>query len=164
MADITYTLTATERRNNLRLVPGKGEAHNLKVLVSATIELAAKASGTTIKCGRIPSNARLAGISRIYWDDLATSGSPTIDVGLASVNSNITSDPDALSDGHAVSSADVEGAPLLGNIDRFGKAAYLLVNGQTTDPGGELDVYLSVVDAATNATGTVAVELYGYLD
>jgi hypothetical protein len=38
------------------------------------------------------------------------------------------------------------------------------VNGQTADPGGLLDVYVTVKDAATTATGTVTVELYGYID
>jgi hypothetical protein len=94
MADISYTNTATERRNNTGIVAGIGSAYDAKVL-TATVELAASASGVTTKIGRIPSNARIALHSDIYWDDLATSGSPTLDVGLGSVGSNITSDPDA---------------------------------------------------------------------
>lgn len=165
MADLTYTQKATERKAASGLVAGKGDAHSLKVLLSSTVEVAPSASGSTIKFGRIPSNARLSGLSRVYWDDLATSGSPTLDLGLASVNANITSDPDALSNGHAVSSASATGSPAVADPAAFGKPAYLNVNGQTTDPGGELDVYGSIVDAATvGLTGTVTVELLGYFD
>lgn len=164
MADLTYTQKATERKASTGLVAGKGDAHTLKVLVTSTVELASVASGTTVRFGTIPSNARLSGLSRVYWDDLTTTGSPTLDIGLASVDANITSDPDALSNGHAVSSADVEGALVLGNCADFGKRAWEFVNGQTTDPGGELDVYGSIVDAATVGTGTVTIELLGYID
>lgn len=165
MADLTYTQKATERKASTGLVTGKGDANGLKMLVSSTVEIPASASGSTVKFGRIPSNARLSGISRVYWDDLSTTGSPTLDIGLASVNANITSDPDALSNGHVITAADVEGAPALGDCANFGLPAWDLVNGQTTDPGGELDVYGSIVDAATaGLTGTVTLELFGYLD
>ncbi len=165
MADLTYTQKATERKASSGLVTAKGDAHGLKVLVCSSVEVAASASGSTIKFGRIPSNARLSGISRVYWDDLSTTGSPTLDIGLASVNANITSDPDALSNGHAISSADADGAPAVADPVSMGKMAWQLVNGQTTDPGGELDVYGSIVDAATaGLTGTVTLELFGYID
>lgn len=164
MADITYTSRATEKRASPGIIPGKGDANNLKCLVTSVIELAGSASGSTVYFGRIPSNARISNLSRIYWDDLATSGSPTFDVGLASVDSNVTSDPDALSNGHVVTSADTSGEPLLSLFADSGKRAWELVSGVTSDPGGSLDLYGSVKDAATNATGTIMVELYGWLD
>lgn len=161
MADISYTNTATERRNNTGIVAGIGSAYDAKVL-TATVELAASASGVTTKIGRIPSNARIALHSDIYWDDLATSGSPTLDVGLGSVDSNITSDPDALTNGLALSSAS--NARIVNDIANVGKRAWEYVNGQTTDPGGELDIYATVKDAATNAAGTISAEIVYYLD
>lgn len=163
MADITYSNTATERRASPGVTPGKGDAHTVKTLVCATIELAASASGTTVKLGRIPTNARILGQGMIYNDDLATSGSPTLDIGLASVDSNITSDPDALHNGIALSAATTT-TQVLADLANSGLPAWDLVAGQTTDPGGELDVYASVKDAATTATGTVTVEIYGYTD
>jgi hypothetical protein len=163
MADITYTSKATERRASPGIVPGKGDAHNVRVLACATIELAASASGTTVKLGRIPSNARILPTGLIYNDDLATSGSPTLDIGLASVDSNITSDPDAINNGLALSAATTT-TTVLADPANAGLPAWDLVASQTTDPGGELDIYASVVDAATTATGTVTVEIYGYLD
>ena len=164
MADITYSQKATERKGSPGTVPGKGDANNLKNLLTSTVEVASVASGTTLFFGRIPANARISGWSRVYWDDLTTTGSPTLDMGLASVDSNITNDPNGLSDAHDVTAADVLGEPLIDDIANFGKFAWEHVSGQTTDPGGELDVYGSIVDAATVGTGTVTVEVFGYLD
>lgn len=163
MADLTYTYKATERRASPGVVPGKGDAHTVKVLAAATIELAASASGTTIKLGRIPSNARILSQGVIYNDDLATSGSPTLDIGLASVDSNITSDFDAINNGLALSAATTT-TNVFADRASAGKRAWEMVAGQTTDPGGELDIYASVKDAATTATGTITVEIYGYYD
>lgn len=163
MADLTYTNDATERKAAEKLAPGKGDAQNVKALVCSTIELAASASGTTVFLGRIPTTARILPTGLIYNDDLATSGSPTLDLGLASVDSNITSDPDAINNGIALSSATTT-TTIFADPTNAGKRAWELVNGQTSDPGGLLDVYASVVDAATTATGTVTVELYGYFD
>ncbi len=164
MADITYTRLATERRLAQGLIPGRGDANTLRMLCTAEIELAAGASGVTFKLGRIPAHSRISNLSRISWDDLATSGSPTINVGLGSVDSNITSDPTALGTGFAVSSASATGSPLLGDFANGGKRAWELVSGQTTDPGGMLDIYGTIKTAATNATGSVLVEVYGYTD
>ena len=165
MADITYTSKATERRGSPGVVAGKGDANSLKVLGVGDIILGAVASGTTHKVCRIPSNARLANQSRIYWDDLSTTGSPTLDVGLASVDANITSDPDALTDGLDAATATITGAPLLKVIADGGKPAWEIA-GASSDPGGELDVYVSVKDAATAGitTGHIVVEVLGYLD
>jgi len=163
MADITFDNTATERRASPGIVPGKGNANVLQVLCSATVEIPATASGQTFKFGRIPSNSRFSGISKIYWDDLTTTGAPTFDLGLGSVDSNVTSDPDALSNGHDVTAAG--SADAIAGISNYGLPAWDLVNGVTSDPGGELDVYGTVVDAATaGLTGTVTVELLGYFD
>lgn len=164
MADITYSSKATERRASPGIVPGKGDANSIKMLCSATVELASSATDTTIKFGRIPSGARISGRSRVYFDDLATAGAPTLDLGLASVDSNITSDPDALSNGHTLATADAEGAMLVGDIVNIGLPAWDFVNGQTSDPGGELDVYGSIADASTTSTGTITVEVLGWID
>ena len=161
MADITYTTKATERRATSGIAAGKGDSMNVKCLTS-TVELAGSASGSTVKFGTIPSNARIMASSRIYNDDLATSGSPTLDLGLGSVDSNVTSDPDALTNGVALSSAGSDTLAIA--IADAGLPAWDFVNGQTTDPGGLLDVYGSVKDAATNATGTITVEIYYVMD
>jgi len=161
MADITYSGTSTIRRNHASPVLGKGDSGNSK-LVTTTVEVAASASGSTYKVTRVPSGARIAGLSNIYWDDLATSGSPTLDFGVASVGSNITSDPDGLNDGLAASATG--STALVKDRANYGKRAWEFVSGQTSDPGGELDIYFSVKDAATNAAGTVTLDLLYTLD
>lgn len=163
MADLTYTNDATERKNAALLAVGNGVASQVKPLICSTIELAASSSGDTVRLGRVPSNARILSQGLIYNDDLATSGSPTLDIGLASVDNNITSDPDALNNGIAASSATTT-TTVLADAANAGKQAWEFVSGQSTDPGGELDVYISVKDAATTAAGTLTVELYGYSD
>ena len=154
--------TATQRRATANLVVGNGFAYNVKNL-AATVELAASASATVIDFGYIPSNARILGCSRVYKDDLATSGSPTLDIGLFDVNSNITDDDDAINDGISLSAAATDVA-LIKDPANVGLPAWDFVNGQTTDPGGSLLVRGTVRDAATTATGTVTLDLYYVVD
>lgn len=154
--------TATIRRSATDAVIGNGLAGTVKAHI-ATVELAASASGTTIDFGKIPADARILGSSTIYWDDLATSGSPTLDIGLVAVNSNITSDVDALTDGLALSSAGT-GSKVIKDAANYGLPAWDHVNGQASDPGGLLTVQGIVKDAATTATGTITLELYYTVD
>lgn len=154
--------TATQRRAVADQVIGNGISGSVKNLC-ATVELAASASGTTIDFGYIPSNARILGASRVYNDDLATSGSPTLDLGLIAVNGNITDDPDAINDGIALSSAGSD-AIAVKDFANFGLPAWDMVNGQTSDPTGSLLVQGVVKDAATTATGTITLDLYYIVD
>ncbi len=161
-----YNVTAATRRSAADAVLGKGEAGKLISFGAKTYELLAASSASTIDFGNIPSNARIAGCSRIYWDDLATSGSPTLDIGLFAVDSNITSDDDALNDGlalSAVSTANV-GSQVVKDFANAGKLAWEFVSGQTTDPKGLLKVKGTVRDAATTATGTITLDLYYTVD
>lgn len=157
MADLTYTRVSTYRRNATEAVPGNGIAYSKKTLISTVEVAAATAAGQTYKMGRIPSRARICASSTVYWDDLTTAGSPTLDIGLASVDSNITSDADAINDGLALSSAGSN--RVVKDIANIGKQAWEYVNGQSTDPGGDLDVYVSVLDAAHSTAGTVSLEI-----
>ena len=162
MADLTYTLNATPRREAIDAVPGQGYAGALKTQI-ASIELATSTSVTrTIKLGRVKSTDRLSGASKIYNDDLATTGSPTLDIGLAPVDSNITADADAINDGHALSSAST-GANLIKEIANVGKMAWEFTT-ETSDPGGFFDVYGSVLDAPTTDAGTITTELVTFQD
>jgi len=154
--------TGTERRASQNKVQGHGFAGTLKNLIS-TVELVASAASATIVWGRIPSDARICGQSFLYNDDCATTGSPTLDTGFKAVDSNITSDPDALGNGLALSSAGT-GTKVVTEIANIGLPAWDFVNGQASDPGGELDVYSTVADASTTTTGTITLELYYYLD
>lgn len=161
MADITYTLTATERRNTAGGIYGKGDAANAKS-ISITRNVTAQSQNSTIFFKRIPSNARISGISKIHWDDLDNTNSLTLDVGLASVDSNITSDPDALNDGLDATSAG--SGDLIKDHANFGKQAWEFVNGVTEDPRGLLDIYVTLADAASDVTGDITIELVYTID
>ena len=156
---------ATNRGVGLKIAPGKGDGATLKAKVSS-VELAASASGDTIDFGRIPSNARISSTSRVYWDDLATSGSPTLDIGIRAVNSNLANsdDPDALSNGHDLATATNAGASAVTDPANAGLPAWDFVASETSDPGGVLEVYGTVKDAATTQAGTVTLELFYYVD
>lgn len=127
---------------------------------SRTIEISAAASATsTYDLGYIPSNARILGISRYSIDDCDSGSTATLDFGLMAVDSNITSDPDALNDGIVLGTA-ATGQPLIKDIANYGKRAFQHVSGQTTDPKGSLLLQASVNDAAVSAGGTLTVEVF----
>ena len=156
-------LTATRRHKfalnsaNANAVP---KMANL-VAVASTVEVTAAASATsTYTMARVPSNARLMAMSTLYFDDLASSGAPTLDIGLA--GSQITDDPDALNDG--IDCATAAGSSrMIKEIADAGKFAWELA-GETSDPGGMLEIYVSILDAATNTGGTMTLELVYSVD
>lgn len=155
------TLTATKRTT--APTKGKGDAGSLKCFISAHVAVGSADSDTsTYSFGRIPSNARIAGISRLHLDDLASTGSPTLDIGLYAVDSNITDDVDALNDG--IDAASAGSSAVIKAIENYGKQAWEYVNGQTSDPGGELEVKVVLDDADVNVGGDMFMELYGIMD
>ena len=157
--------TATERRNSLLNASESGPAGNVKCLPS-TIELAASAINDTIDFGRIPSNARILPTSRVYWDDLATAGAPTLDIGLGAVNGNLVNadDPDAIGNGFALTTVTAAGASALSAHANAGLPAWDLVASESSDPGGVLKVYGTVLDAVTHTTATITLELFYTVD
>lgn len=157
--------TATQRRSSTDAVTGNGIAGSIKSLV-ATVELAASASGDTIDFGKIPSKARILPSSTLYWDDLATSGTATVDLGLKSYTgsgNSVTADPDAIGNGFDVHTSASSGSALSDHANS-GLPAWDLINGVTSDPGGSFEVYGTVKDAATTATGTVTLNLQYIVD
>jgi hypothetical protein len=130
-----------------------------------TIEVGASDSvNSTYAIARLPSNARLLGASRIYTDDLASSGAPTIDVGVFNLSgqSTITDDDDAINAGIDV--ATVTDAALVNGIENYGKKLYEYVSGQAEDPKGDLDITLTLKDADVDVGGTITVEIFYTLD
>jgi len=158
--------TATERRADLLLGASHGGAYNVKCLSSTVEVTVATSTGDTINFGFIPSNARILGSSRLYWDDMATAGAPTMDLGLAAVKGNLVNadDPDALSNGHAMATATPTGAGAVSPIENFGLPAWDLVASESVDPGGVLKVLGTMLDAVTTQTGTASIELYYVVD
>ena len=156
---------ATQRRAGTNIASGKGDAATIKTLV-ATVEIpATSASADTVTFGYIPSNARILPSSRLYNDDCATSGSPTLDIGLGAVNSNLANadDPDAIGNGFALSSAGSD-VVVISEIANVGLPAWDFVASEASDPGGVLKVYGTVRDAATVAAGTASIQIDYTLD
>jgi hypothetical protein len=144
-------------------IPGGGER---PVHVFTTIAVADNTAAATVwEVARIPSNARIMPGSWIATDDLETgSDTPTLDVGFAAVNGNITSDADALQAGITAATAGV--TPLIANTSHqlWGKQAWEYVNGQTSDPGGFLDLTVSLLDHNATEAGDVSVYLVYQVD
>jgi hypothetical protein len=115
---------------------------------------------STYELARIPSNARILGASKLYWDDLATTGSPTLDIGVypLSGTSTITADDDALNDGLDAATA-ASSASVVKDVANYGKRLWEYVNGQTTDPKCDLSIKVVIRDAAITETGTITLEL-----
>lgn len=132
-------------------------------VIATTVEVAAGASaGSVYPVIRVPSNMHIMGASTVYFDDLASSGSPTIDFGVKAVDGNITTDADAMNDGVDVATA-AGSASLIKDIANYGKKAWEF-SSATDDPGGFIDITVSILDAATNTGGTITLEFFGYLD
>lgn len=153
------TLRSVAQLNTLAV-----KAERAATVLDSTVEVAAAAAaGTEYVMARIPARARIHGLSRVQFDDLASSGSPTIDFGLKAVNSNITTDDDALNDGVDVAAAAAT-VNLIKDHANNGKMAWEYVNGQTTEPEGFLDVIITTKDAACNTGGTVTLTLVYSVD
>ncbi len=142
-------------------VQGHGWGGNAKCKVATATVGAADSDTSIYTMFQIPSIARLLGISRFHSDDLASAGAPTMDIGFA--GTQITDDPDALSNGHDVTGA-LSDVVAISAIEKLGQRAFEFVSGQTTDPGGNLDVIVSLVDADVNVGGDITLELYYFLD
>ena len=152
MAVEHLTATARSSRDINELVPTR---YGVNVFES-TVEVSAAASDTsTYKMAKIPSNIRILGLSRIYTDDLASPGSPTVDVGLQ--GTGITADPDAIGNGFAVSAGVVD-ARLITQIADIGKYAWEFA-GESADTNEEYWIYFSIDDADTNTGGTMSLSL-----
>lgn len=136
--------------------PQNGFSRNIKQ-VTSTVEVSAAASvSSTYVLGYLPSGARLSGMARLYWDDMATSGSPTLDIGVG--GTSFTFDDDKLNDGLDLATAQTAGAKIVKDIANQYKPLWQLA-GLTADPD-EIWVIKGVIrDAAVIAGGTLTADL-----
>lgn len=143
----------------------KVKAERAATVLDSTVEVGAGAiAGTEYVFARIPSNARIHGLSRIAGDILdATANTPTLDLGFKAVNSNITTDDDALNDGIDLSGSAFD-IRLIKDHANSGKKAFEFVSGVTADPGGFFDVIGTIRDAAAAAGGTLTLTLVYSID
>lgn len=125
----------------------------------STVEVSAAASAnSTYTMARLPMTARITNLSRLAHDDLASTGSPTFDIGLFPVGENFTADDDALNDGIDVATAAGTDVPVIKNPANCGKYVWELA-GESANPGGFADLKITLKDAACNSGGTVTLTL-----
>lgn len=148
-----------------RVLGDPGEAGGRVRCWIETVEVGAADSATsTYAMARIPSNARILGMSMLHIDDLASAGAPTLDIGVFNVagRARITNDVDALTDG--ITAATAGSYRVVKDIANYGKRLWEYVASQAEDPGGDLDIKVSLLDADVNTAGTITLELYYTLD
>lgn len=153
MAVETLTATGASEADG---VVGHGLARTLKY-VATTVEVSAAASvSSKYTLARLPSSARLAGSGRLYWDDMATSGAPTLDIGLE--GPSFTEDDDVLNDGLDLATAQTAGTILIKDKANYGKKLYEIA-GLSDDPNEIWEIKGVIRDAAVIAGGTLTAEL-----
>ncbi len=113
---------------------------------------------------RLPSNARIMPGSKIMLDDLASSGTPTLDVGVFAYKSNLVNadDDDALNDGLSASVAGEH--DMVKDIADWGLPLWDFVASETVDPFGLLDIKLTLKDSAINQAGTITSVVFYTID
>ncbi len=146
--DMTVRSNLTAETNAVRFGTG--------VMIDATVEVAAAANADSrYTAFRLPMGARIHGTSRLAWDDLASSGSPTLDIGIKPVDANFTLDEDAINDGLVLSSAATD-ARFIKDAANWGKYLWEAA-GLSSNPGGFADIILTIKDAAANDGGTLSI-------
>lgn len=155
-------LTATRRSPDACV--GQGNSSQV-IKLGGTLSVGSTNSATsTYSYGKIPTKARILGVSRLSYDDLASTGSPTLDIGLFAVNSNVTDDDDALNDGIDAGASGGASVAVIKDLANYGKMAWEFVSGVTSDPGGELEVKVTLKDADVNVGGDMTLELLYTID
>ena len=118
---------------------------------------------STYHLARLPSNAVILPSSTIYFDDVGASGA-TADIGVYAVDGNLANadDVDAINDGIAIATAG--SASVIKDFATSATALWDYVASEESDPGGLLDIKVALLDAATDAVGSIALELYYVVD
>lgn len=151
----TVTLTATKRSNLSVMDSPQVKTAQLNVH-EWTVEVGSSdSSGSTYHIAHLPTNARISGLSWIGYDDLASTGAPTIDIGTFNFADGTSDDPDSINDGLTVATADAT-RPFLGDMADNGLHLWEIGTSPTSDPGGFIDIKLTLADANVNVGGTIS--------
>lgn len=156
------SLTATSRGDKA-LTEGVSTRYGLNIFESTVEVNSDDSANSTYLMARVPTNIRLSNLSLVAFDDLASAGSPTIDVGLFDVSAGITDNDDAINDGINVAAAASAGTRLVKDPANIGKYVWELA-GESADPGGMVDIKLTLKDAAVNVGGTITLTLVYWND
>ena len=139
----------------------------LRVSIDTVTTNAGDSVDSTYHLARIPSNAIILPTSTLYWDDLDNTNDATLDVGLWATKENwnvivaeLTDgyDVDALTNGHDTSSAG--SASVIADHTNGILPAWDHMDSVSKDPGGMLDVKVSVLDHAAPVAGQITLCLH----
>lgn len=152
----------TGMESNPVVIGDPGEAGGRARVWTETVEVGAADSATsTYTMARIPSSSRILGMSKLYWDDLASAGAPTLDIGVFPVRTgDFTGDADALRADLDAATANASGTVLISDHANYGKRVWEFISGQTTDPNCDVYIKVSLLDADVNVGGTMTLELF----
>lgn len=153
-------LIATKRSNLSVMVTNQVKAiHGLNIH-DWTVEVGAADSDTsTYHIAHLPSNCRISGASWIGYDDLASSGAPTIDIGTFNFADGTADDVDSINDGLTVATAAVN-VPFFGDKADNGLYLWEIGTSPSSDPGGFIDIFLTLDDADVNVGGTISGSIF----
>ncbi len=152
--------TATKRSNLSVMVSNQVKAsHGMNVL-DWTIEAGvADADTSTYLIAHLPSNCRISGMSWIGFDDLATSTSPELDIGTFNFADGTADDFNSMNEGLTPATAAAT-LPMMADLADNGLYLWEIGTSPTSDPGGFIDIKLTMDDADVNVGGTVAGEIF----
>lgn len=126
------------------------KAERAATILDSTISVPASTTvGYEIVFARVPTSARIHGLSRVYNDALGAS--VTLSMGLKAVSGNFTSSTTALSTAFAVATANVVGVLPFTDHTSAGRTVWELL-GLSADPGGFADVCGYTAGATTTAS------------
>ena len=139
----------------------------LRISVDTVTTASDDSATSTYHLARIPSNAIILPTSTIYWDDLTSSGSPTLDVGLWATKENWNAITAELSDGYDVDAltngldcTSASSASLISDHTAGILPAWDHMASVTADPGGMLDVKVNTYDHALAVAGQITLCLH----
>jgi hypothetical protein len=128
----------------------KVKAERAATILDSTYSVPASTTvGHEIVFARVPTSARIHGLSRVYNDALGAS--VTMSVGFKPVSANFTASTTALTTAFAVATANVIGVLPFADHTSAGRMVWELL-GLSTDPGGFADVCGYTAGATTTAS------------
>ena len=149
-------LTATKRSNLSVMVSNQVKASHGMNILDWTIEVGSADSDTsTYLIGHLPSNCRISGLSWLGFDDLATSTSPTLDIGTYNFADGTSDDVDSMNDG-LTPATPVANLAMLKDLADNGLYLWEIGTSPSSDPGGFIDIKIVVDDADIDQAGTIS--------
>ncbi len=149
-------LTATKRSNLSVMVSNQVKTVHGMNVIDFVVEVGSADSDTsTYHIAHLPSNCRLSGLSWLAWDDLASTGSPVLDIGTFNFADGTADDKDSINDSVSCAAAGVN-VQLFGDIADNGLYLWDIGTSPSSDPGGFIDIKITLDDADVNVGGTIA--------